>query len=375
MGVFRQMSIKGRAVKLLSGAAAAGPWRSAFERALVSLGHKHPTDRAVTSFCRHFGAGLMRREGNGFSRRAVFETGGMMLCAGERSLAQLSLSYYFSGTITGQHEDERRVVRLIKRLVREGDIFFDLGANFGFYSFYVAPLCGKTGEIHAFEANPCLIPHLRCSAEVNKEYASIYVNAVAVGKESGGYLPLYDPERIGCSSLYPHEWLNRNSKVVVPIVAIDEYVRQRRIGRIDVMKIDIEGAELDALRGMEETFRTFSPKLIICELTLLPEQDNPLRRSPEVMRRAPTAADPRELADFLKQKGYDLWDIADDGRLFTSEISKLAAGALKLANVAFVRPELQRLRPEVFACQQYESTPAAAALTTHLQHTTLAKVK
>src|SRR5215472_15485829 len=136
------MSIKGHTVNLLSGVAAAGPWRSAFERVLVSLGHKRPTDRMIRSFCHHFGAKLIRREGNGFSRRAVFETGGMMLCAGERSLAQLSLSYYFSGTITGQHEDERCVVRLVRRLVRDGDIFFDLGANFGFYSLYVAPLCG-----------------------------------------------------------------------------------------------------------------------------------------------------------------------------------------------------------------------------------------
>jgi len=283
----------------------------------------------------------------------VFETGGMMLCAGERSLAQLSLSYYFSGTITGQHEDERCVVRLVRRLVRDGDIFFDLGANFGFYSLYVAPLCGKTGGVHAFEANPLLIPNLRRSVELNRECENIYLNGLAVGKESGGYLPLYDPDRIGCSSLYPHEWLNRGSRVLVPVVTIDEYVREKRIQRIDVMKIDIEGAELDALRGMEETLRTFPPKLIICELTLLPEQDNSLRRSPEVMWRAPTAADPRELADFLKQRGYELWNIADDGRLFTSEISKLTAASLKLANVAFVRPELQRLRPEVFVCQQY----------------------
>lgn len=297
-----------------------------------------------------------------------------MLCAGERSLALLSLSYYFSGTITGQHEDEQCVVRLVGRLMRKGDIFFDLGANFGFYSFYSAPLCGTSGEVHAFEANPSLIPHLRRSAELNRKCGSIHVNGVAVGKESGGYLPLYDPDRIGCSSLYPHEWLNRDSKVLVPIVTIDEYVREKRIKRIDVMKIDIEGAELDALRGMEETFRTCPPKVIICELTLLPEQDEPLRRSPEVMRRAASAADPLEIADFLKQRGYELYNIADDGRLFTSEISTLTASSLKLANVAFVHPELQRLRPDVFACQRCESTPAAAALTTHLQHTTSAKV-
>jgi FkbM family methyltransferase len=292
---------------------------------------------------------LAEREGNGFSRRAVFETGGMMLCGGENSLANLDLSYYFTGTISGQHEDERSVARLVKRLVREGDIFFDLGANFGFYSFFVAPLCGRSGEIHAFEANPSLISHLRRSIELNREYACIYLNAFAVGKESGGYLPLYGPERIGCSSLYPHEWLNRDSKVLVPIISIDQYVREKGIRRIDVMKIDIEGAELDALLGMKETFRLCPPKVIICELTLLPERDDPLRGGSEVTRRAAAAADPQELADFLKQRGYELWNIGDDGRLRTWEGSELTAASLKLTNVAFVSQELHRLRPEVFA--------------------------
>lgn len=356
------MSIKGRAVDLLSGLAVAGPWRSAFERALASLGHKHPTSRTIVSFCRHFGSKLIDREGKSFSRRAVFDTGGVMLCEGENSVAQVSLFYYFFGTIIGEVHtaDEQGVVQMLRRLLREGDVFFDLGANLGFYSCYSLPLCGRSGAVHAFEANPSLIPHLRRSVELNREFGSIHLNALAVGKESGGYLPLYDPERIGGSSLYAHKWLNRDSKVLVPIVTIDEYIREKGIKRIDVMKIDIEGAELDALQGMEETLRVCPPKVIICELTLLPGRDDPLRSSPEVMQRAAAAADPRELADFLKRRGYELWNIGDDGRLRAWEGLELTAASLKLTNVAFIRPELQRLRPEVFACRQQEAAPEQA---------------
>ena len=139
------MSLKGRTVDLLCEVAAAGPWRSAFERALVLYGHRYPTSRTLLSICRHFGAKLIEREGEEFSRVAVFDTGGKMSCSGERSLAQLSLFYYFVGTINGQHDDEGGVARLFRRLVREGDVFFDLGANFGFYSSYVLPLCGRSG--------------------------------------------------------------------------------------------------------------------------------------------------------------------------------------------------------------------------------------
>jgi FkbM family methyltransferase len=328
--------------------AAAGPWRSIFERALVFCGHRYPTSRILLSFCRHFGSKLIKREGLGFSRVAVFDTGGKMFCSGDSSLAELSLFYYFVGTIIGQHEDERGVARLLRRLVREGDVFFDLGANFGFYSSYVLPLCGNSGAVHSFEPNLCLIPHLRQLGEVNDNYGGIHLNVVAVGKESGRSLPLYGSDRIGSSSLYPHKWLNRDTAIVVPVVTIDEYVREKGIKRIDVVKIDIEGAELDALEGMEETFRVCPPKLIVCELTLMGEHNSNRRRSTEVPR-ASSAADPRQVADFLKERGYELWGIADDGRLRKWEASGMTTDSdLKLINVAFVRPELREQRSELF---------------------------
>jgi FkbM family methyltransferase len=343
------MSIKGRTVSFLSEIAVATPLRSTFERTLVSLGHKYPTSRTVESFCRHFGSKLIEQEGNGFARVATFESGGNMFCGGEKRVAPLSLMFYFFGTIWGQHEDEQPVVRCFRRLVREGDVFFDLGANLGFYTCYTVPLCGKSGAVHAFEANPYLIPHLYRSRDLNGEYGNIHLNAVAVGKESGASLPLYDPGSIGCSSLYPHGWLDQGSRVLVPIVTIDEYIRENRIKRIDLMKIDIEGAELDALQGMEEAFRSCPPKVIICELTLLPEQSDPLRQSPEVLRRASSAADPQQLTYFLQQKGYELWGIAADGRLCTWETPRLTSESpLKLANAAYVLPEMRRLRPEIF---------------------------
>ena len=343
------LSIKGRIVRLLSAAAAAGPWRSAFERTLVRLGHKYPLSRTVQSFWRYFGAELMKREGSSFSRMAVFETGGKMACGEDRSLAQLSLTYYFSGTITGQHEDEQRVVRFFRQLLKEGDVFFDLGANFGFYSCYVLPLCGKSGGVHSFEANPVLLPHLRRAAEANREYGEIHVNPVAVGGESGKILPLYGTERIGCSSLYPHDWISRESPVLVPVITIDRYVSENQVGQIDVMKIDIEGAELDALKGMEATFCTCPPKVIVCELTLLPGETDPLRHDAEISRRVSTAADAHDLSDFLKRKGYSLWLIGEDGRLRALDTAGLTADIpLKLTNVAFVRPELSQLRPEIF---------------------------
>jgi FkbM family methyltransferase len=345
------MSIKGNIVKTLSGIGVATPLRATIEKVLVSLGHKYPTNRSILSFCRHFGAKLIEREGSEFERVALFETGGKMSCWGEKSLTELSLFYYFCGTITGQHEDELRVVRLLRRLVRKDDVFFDLGANFGFYSCFVLPMCGPTGAVHAFEANPCLMPHLRRSVSLNKEFGCVELNPVAVGSRSGVTLPLYGADRIGSTSLYPHEWLDRNNVVDVPVTTIDDYVRDKSISRIDVMKIDIEGAELDALRGMEKTFRVCSPKAIICELTLLTQDTRPDDRA-DIPGRASSAADPYQLATFLRQKGYLLCHISSDGHLCEAPALRADNGVpFKVTNVAFVLPELRSLRPEVFVAR------------------------
>ena len=342
------MSLKGHTVDFISEIAATGPWCTAFEKALVSFTHRYPTNRTLLSLCRHFGSKLIRREGESFSRLAVFDTGGKMSCSGASCLAKLSLSYYFVGTINGQHEDEQGVARLLRRVVRNGDVFFDLGANFGFYSSYVLPLCGRSGEVHSFEANVSLIPHLRRLSEVNSEYGGIRLNAVAVGKESGRSLPFYGSDRIGCSSLYPHEWLTHDNPVLVPVVTIDEYVREKDIRRIDVVKIDIEGAELDALEGMEKTLHACPPKLIVCELTLMPESTNPLRRHAEALR-ASSAANPQQIAMFMQERGYELWFITEAGTLIRSGPSDLTTDTvLKLINVAFVRPELKKERAELF---------------------------
>lgn len=342
------MSIKGDIVSFLSEVAVTSPFRSVAERLLTVVGHRFPTSRTAQSFFRHFGSKLMEREGAGFERIAVLPSGGRMYCGLDAQIGLISLTYYFSGTITGQAEDERPIVRLLNRLMGEGDVFFDVGANLGFYSFYVGPLCGRSGSVHAFEPNPRLISHLYRSVELNRAQSNIHLNAVAVGGQSGTHLPLYDPDRIGCASLYAHGWLNRDSTVLVPVITIDDYIRERKIKRIDVMKIDIEGAELDAFQGMEETFRGSPPGVIICEL--LPFENTYGRDHIEVLHRPLSASNPSLIAESLHAKGYEMFEIVKtDGRLRLPEVSvSITEGARRVVNVAFVHTDIKDQLPEIF---------------------------
>jgi len=344
------MSVKGDIVNVLCGVAAMPPLSSAAERLLLLAGHRFPTSRTVQSFARHFGARLMRREREGFERIVTFDSGGRMHCGPDERVGLPCLMHYFLGTITGQMEDERPIVRLFDRLIRPGDVFFDVGANLGFYSLYMGPLCGTSGAVHAFEANPVLIPHLRRSIKLNEASSKIILNDVAVGRQSNTHLPLYDPDRIGNSSFHAHGWLDQKKWIKVPVVALDDYVRDQKIARIDAMKIDIEGAELEALQGMEKTFESAAPSVIACEL--MPSA---------VSSRAQSAARPGDIAAFLHERNYIMCAIADaDGRL---RLPALSVASIErethVVNVAFVQSRLVRERPELFIDEG--SRPSAIA--------------
>jgi len=327
--------------------ASAGPWRTIVEKASVAIAHRFPTSKTVLSFCRHFATVVVEREGDRFERVAVFESGGKMLCSGKDNVGLYCATFYFVGGITGQHDDERAVVRLLHRAIRNGDVFFDIGANIGFYSFFMGPLCGVSGAVHAFEANPILIPHLRRSVELNKKHANITVNEVAIGKEAGKTLELYDPDRIGGSSLFKLVWLNTARTVTVPVTTIDAYTQTNKINRIDVIKIDIEGAELDAFLGMDQSFKVCPPWLIVCELASLVGSEG---HSVPSASSGSSETHPLRIAKYLSGKGYEPRYISEkDGRL-AGLVDSRSLDPLPQAvmNVAFVRPNLRETRPDLF---------------------------
>lgn len=350
---------KGRLVELLAVTGAAGPWRSIVERVACRVGHSFPSNRGVVSFCRHFGTVMVQREGRAFSRIVTFDSGGKMACSGNDQPALTCVMHYFLGTITSQDEDERPLLKMLSRAVRPGDTFFDIGANVGFYSFYFGPVCGPSGAVHAFEANPLLIEHLRRSAALNNATSNIVVNAVAVGKEANTTLQLYDPDRIGGSSLYPLAWLDAAQSVTVPLTTIDEYRRTKAINRLDVVKIDIEGSELDAFRGMKETFDSCPPWLIVCELALLIQPRT--HTSGALASEGTRGTYAVEIIDFLQSKGYESRHIRSEDGLIAGLVDRDAIRRLSqnLINIAFVSKELKAARPELFAAAPHAAVDAA----------------
>lgn len=341
------MKITSQVMSSLARISMSGPWREISEKGSTRLGHLLPENRIVQSYCRHIGMNIERLEGEKSERTAILSTGGRMIAYFDSSKMMYYWMYYFLGNIVGFGEVP--TAKLLKQLLREGDVFFDIGANVGFYSFFAAPLCGKTGSVHSFEANPSLIPNLKRSAEINRFPENIFINSAAVSDTHGSEIFLYFPtnkDEIDVSSTYQHDWLNPDSKMPVSTMSIDGYMREKKLARLDVVKIDIEGAELSAFKGMLETFDKIPPLLIVCEL-----MSKAVSFSKEqVLCASSLVPSAKEIIDFLGTWGYEPRHIGKQGQLSRkATIDDLFSEADLVANIAFVHDRLKKKRPEMFS--------------------------
>ncbi len=161
-------------------------------------------------------------------------------------------------------DPRERLTRLFIDLLRPGDGVLDIGANVGYYSMVASHLVGPAGHVHAFEASPFVLPWLQNSVRLSgKNAANIHVHGVAVTDHCGETtFHAAAPEKTGFSSLRDLGDAAA-ARTTVPCTAIDALLD--RLPRIRLVKMDIEGAELLALRGMTELIARDRP-WFVCEV-------------------------------------------------------------------------------------------------------------
>lgn len=172
----------------------------------------------------------------------------------------------------------------IAEVLVPGDTFLDVGANVGYYSMLALDAIGPKGRIHAFEIDPRPLKCLRKTIE-RFELGNLLLHETAAG-EKEGVLNFTMREDCGNSSLTTDP-----SGIKVPVCRIDDVVKQTRDSVIRAIKIDIEGAELPALRGASSLLAAHHPLLVI-------ECDDELQAS--------FGYQTPELIDFLDNLGYSV---------------------------------------------------------------------
>jgi FkbM family methyltransferase len=161
---------------------------------------------------------------------------------------------------------EPHVQEALHDSLTEGNVFYDVGANVGFFTIIAARLVGSSGKVFAFEPLPQHVAALKRNVELN-EFRNIEILTTAVAALDGtGALQLHGKSEDSLRAKLETAGSLKGADELVPVkvVSIDSEI-QRGLAPPDVVKIDVEGAELDVLTGMKETLQAHGPT-VICEL-------------------------------------------------------------------------------------------------------------
>ncbi|MCP5095346.1 MAG: FkbM family methyltransferase [Chloroflexi bacterium] len=228
-------------------------------------------------------------------RLAAYWTGGRDVQIVSGIGAGLYLNVHGSNPAYALGINELPVQKWLASILEPGDVVYDVGANIGFFTLLAASLVGKAGKVYAFEPVPANAQATRHNVLLNR-MAQVEVVETAVS-ESSGHGELMLAHYSGGSSLAvagpPPDF---KGTLGVDLVSIDDCLFLKKFTPPALVKIDVEGAEINVLRGMVETMREHEP-------TILYEIDDGDWQQFEAKRQA--------CAAFLAAQNYHITQLAD----------------------------------------------------------------
>jgi FkbM family methyltransferase len=145
------------------------------------------------------------------------------------------------------------------RTLKSSDVFMDVGANLGYYTVVCAPLVHR---VVAFE--PASISHGYCKANIElNNLRNVDLFQYGLWHEDATATMRFDRSSMMSASISLDELTTTADSICC--TSLDDMVRRGELAlsRLDVVKMDIEGAELSALQGMRKTIAEFRPKIIL----------------------------------------------------------------------------------------------------------------
>ena len=199
--------------------------------------------------------------------------------------------------LSGRYEPTTMYV--MGRLLDPGGCFIDVGANAGYYTLAAAARVGRHGRVIAFEPSSREVGMLRTNVDLNA-LSNVTTVRAAVGDRAGRIeLRIAEQVHSGHNTLgtaFAYESVHATGTETVPMVTLDDYLRTEGLRGVDVVKIDIEGAELLALRGATAMLAEMRP-VVILELF-----DQSLRQ---------LGASAKDVGAFLREASYTICNMDD----------------------------------------------------------------
>lgn len=218
----------------------------------------------------------------------------------------ISLSDHIESQIfwQGVQEGDRGEVKLLKSVFAPHHTFVDVGGNIGVFSLIAAKRLTR-GQVHTFEPSSYHLEKLRANLRLNK-FDNVRVHPVALSNQSQSSKLYFPPPEAsfltntGMASQFCFDQPPSKTEEIT-CVRLDDYRELISLHRVDVIKIDVEGAEMDVLSGAIETIRTFRPHVVM-EINL------------DHLRRAGRSA--REVIDYWNALSYKIFIISHDADLY-----------------------------------------------------------
>lgn len=201
---------------------------------------------------------------------------------------------------TGFHELHELL--FLNKFLKPEMVVADVGANIGVFTTFIAKRV-KNGKVIAFEPVPVIYEQLKENIKLNN-FTNVILRKEGLANQKGiSFIHEIESSNEGLSTLFPGD-LKTARKTEINLFPLDELFPEFSLNRLDLIKIDIEGGELPALKGMEKLISTFKPSILV-----------------EINQRSYSSAGytPEEVFEFFHKLGYKAFEITRKGELTQSK--------------------------------------------------------
>jgi FkbM family methyltransferase len=209
--------------------------------------------------------------------------------------------------------DDPSILFFIKRCVKSGDTVFDVGACIGPVSILLGKLVGAEGRVFSFEAEQINYRRVCRNVELNDLHSVIPQHLAVTSYTGMTKSNVFSRTKNGWNTL---GWFELNGAKPIDIqnvscVTLDSFCVKKNILRINLLKVDVEGAEPEVFKGASQLLKSHLIERIIFEISVVPLQGMDHKISDTIFP--------------LTSAGYTIWQINKDGSLreFRGELDNI----------------------------------------------------
>ena len=258
---------------------------------------------------------------NGLARRVEGRGSSMITASGDRSLYRTPDGDYFWLNDTSYVDQciirdgvfEADSVRIVRELVKPGQVVLDVGANIGYYTVILAKLVGPEGRVFAFEPTQHFQTVLKRNVAANDLLNVEIVPSGLSSKPGKGQIEIGE----STATLHVPGGARLAASESISLTSLDAFANDQNLDRLDFIKVDIDGHEPAFLEGAHDALSRFDPPILL-EIS-----------HQHYLEAGVTAWD---FFARLRREGYRIYDEAD-----LSEFTSLVGFLSKCGNFAYSR--------------------------------------